>query len=69
MISSDCLESVSYTHLDVYKRQGYPQTEPYKWWNWHDNYNAEASPNAKWVDVITDADGAAKRRNEEEKAS
>src|SRR5690349_15687027 len=22
----------------------YPQTRPYKWWNWHDNYAAEASP-------------------------
>ena len=24
--------------------EGYPQTAPYKWWNWHDNYDAEASP-------------------------
>ena len=30
---------------------GYPQSAPYKWWNWHDNYQAEASPNAKWVEV------------------
>jgi predicted dithiol-disulfide oxidoreductase (DUF899 family) len=30
---------------------GYPQSPPYKWWNWHDNYAAEASPNAKWVEV------------------
>ena len=22
--------------------EGYPQTPPYKWWNWHDNYDAEA---------------------------
>ena len=21
---------------------GYPQTPPYKWWNWHDNYDGEA---------------------------
>ena len=21
--------------------EGYPQTPPYKWWNWHDNYEAE----------------------------
>ena len=20
--------------------EGYPQTPPYKWWNWHDNYDA-----------------------------
>jgi hypothetical protein len=24
--------------------EGYPQTPPYKRWNWHDNYDAEASP-------------------------
>ena len=23
---------------------GLPQTPPYKWWNWHDAYDAEASP-------------------------
>jgi predicted dithiol-disulfide oxidoreductase (DUF899 family) len=23
--------------------QGYPQTPPYKWWNWHDAYAAEDS--------------------------
>ena len=32
--------------------EGYPQTPPYKWWNWHDNYDAEASPDPKWVDII-----------------
>ena len=45
---------------------GYPQTEPYKWWNWHDTYDAEAAPNAKWVDIITDPAGAAIRRAEAE---
>ena len=35
--------------------EGYPQTEPYKWWNWHDNYEAEASPNAKWSEVVNAA--------------
>jgi predicted dithiol-disulfide oxidoreductase (DUF899 family) len=48
---------------------GYPQTAPYKWWNWHDNYHAEVSPDAKWVDIITDPQGAARRRSEEGKAS
>ncbi len=26
--------------------EGYPQTPPYKWWNWHDNYERRdlASP-------------------------
>jgi predicted dithiol-disulfide oxidoreductase (DUF899 family) len=23
---------------------GYPQTKPYEWWNWNDNYAADASP-------------------------
>jgi predicted dithiol-disulfide oxidoreductase (DUF899 family) len=46
--------------------EGYPQTEPYKWWNWHDNYGVEASPNPKWVDIITDPEGAASRRRDEE---
>ncbi len=30
---------------------GYPQTPPYKWWNWHDNYAAEATPDATWAAV------------------
>lgn len=30
---------------------GYPQDAPYKWWNWHDNYAAEARPDPKWVEV------------------
>ncbi|MBR0799099.1 DUF899 domain-containing protein [Bradyrhizobium jicamae] len=34
--------------------KGYPQTPPYKWWNWHDNYEAEAATNTKW-DAVTDA--------------
>ena len=37
---------------------GYPQTPPYKWWNWHDNYHAEAAPNPKWVE-LTDIGEAA----------
>jgi len=46
---------------------GYPQTTTYKWWNWHDNYDAEASNNPKWVDVITDADTAFQKRAAEAK--
>ena len=50
--------------------EGYPQTQPYKWWNWHDNYDAEPAPNPKWVDIINDPQGAAlRRRDEEAKAS
>ena len=43
--------------------EGYPQTPPYKWWNWHDNYDAEASPDPKWVEV-SDAGEAAFRKRE-----
>lgn len=30
--------------------EGYPQTEPYKWWNWHDSYDAEQG--GRWSDVV-----------------
>jgi predicted dithiol-disulfide oxidoreductase (DUF899 family) len=40
--------------------EGYPQSPPYKWWNWHDNYKAEAKPDPKWVE-ISDAGEAAFR--------
>jgi predicted dithiol-disulfide oxidoreductase (DUF899 family) len=48
--------------------EGYPKTAPYKWWNWHDNYEAEASPDPKWIDIITDPQEAARKRAAEEKA-
>ena len=44
--------------------EGYPQTPPYKWWNWHDNYDAETSVNPKWVQV-SDVGEAAFRKKEE----
>ena len=47
--------------------EGYPQNPPYKWWNWHDNYDAEASPNPKWIDILTDPQEAARKRAAEEK--
>jgi predicted dithiol-disulfide oxidoreductase (DUF899 family) len=40
--------------------KGYPQTPPYKWWNWHDNYGAEKAPDPKWIEV-SDAGEAAFR--------
>jgi predicted dithiol-disulfide oxidoreductase (DUF899 family) len=43
--------------------EGYPQSAPYKWWNWHDNYDAEQSPAAKWVEV-SDAGEARFRKAE-----
>jgi len=39
---------------------GYPQTPPYKWWNWHDEYEAGKVPDQKWVQV-SDAGVAAFR--------
>ena len=49
--------------------EGYPQTPPYKWWNWHDNYDTEPSPNPKWIDIITDPQQAARKRAAEEEGS
>jgi predicted dithiol-disulfide oxidoreductase (DUF899 family) len=31
--------------------EGYPQTRPYKWWNWHDRYVPGAPPDPKWMEV------------------
>ena len=30
--------------------KGYPQTPPYKWWNWHDSYDDTAS--SQWSSVV-----------------
>jgi predicted dithiol-disulfide oxidoreductase (DUF899 family) len=35
--------------------EGYPQTPPYKWWNWHDQYAADASVDPKWNKVVDNA--------------
>jgi predicted dithiol-disulfide oxidoreductase (DUF899 family) len=40
--------------------EGWPQTAPYKWWNWHDNYDAEPQPSREWV-AVSDAGAAAMR--------
>jgi hypothetical protein len=31
------------------------QTSTYKWRNWHNNYDAEASPDRKWIKVLSAA--------------
>jgi predicted dithiol-disulfide oxidoreductase (DUF899 family) len=31
--------------------EGYPRTEPYAWWRWHDEYD-EAEPAQGWTDTI-----------------
>jgi predicted dithiol-disulfide oxidoreductase (DUF899 family) len=43
--------------------KGYPQSRPYKWWNWHDSYVPDAPPDPKWVEV-SDAGEAAFRKRE-----
>jgi len=35
--------------------EGYPKSEPYKWWNWHDQYAPVAAPDAEWAKVSDDA--------------
>src|SRR5213595_2510791 len=45
--------------------QGYPQTPPYKWWNWHDNYDAEPVPNPKWVEVSEGGEATFRRHQAE----
>ena len=48
--------------------EGYPQTEPYKWWNWHDNYDVWASPDPEWVEVSDAGEAAFRKRDAEAKA-
>ena len=31
--------------------EGYPQTKPYKWWNWNDSYVPHAPPTREWDEV------------------
>jgi predicted dithiol-disulfide oxidoreductase (DUF899 family) len=42
--------------------EGYPQSRPYKWWNWHDSYS-DAPPDPKWV-AVSDAGEAAFKKHE-----
>ena len=48
--------------------EGYPQTPPYKWWNWHDNYDAETSPDSKWVELSDAGEAAFRKRDAEANA-
>jgi predicted dithiol-disulfide oxidoreductase (DUF899 family) len=43
--------------------EGYPQSLPYKWWNWHDLYVPDAAPDPRWVEV-SDAGEAAFRKSD-----
>jgi predicted dithiol-disulfide oxidoreductase (DUF899 family) len=46
--------------------ESYPQTPPYKWWNWHDNYQAEASPDPMWVQISDAGEAAFRKHNSSE---
>ncbi len=43
--------------------EGYPQSQTYKWWNWHDNYEVEAVPNQKWAEVSDAGEAAFRNRD------
>jgi predicted dithiol-disulfide oxidoreductase (DUF899 family) len=32
---------------------GYPQTPPYQWWRWHDEYVSEVTADPRWVETST----------------
>jgi len=49
--------------------EGYPQTPPYRWWNWHDMYVPNTAPDPKWVEVSDAGIAAIRKRSEEAKAS
>jgi predicted dithiol-disulfide oxidoreductase (DUF899 family) len=43
--------------------EGYPQSRPYKWWNWHDRYVSGADPTAEWIAVSDAGEAAFKNKN------
>ena len=43
--------------------EGYPQTPPYKWWNWHDSYGADDTAADKKWDEVSEAGEAAFRND------
>jgi predicted dithiol-disulfide oxidoreductase (DUF899 family) len=42
--------------------EGYPQSRPYKWWNWHESYVPDAAPDPKWVKVSDAGEAAFRKR-------
>ncbi len=42
--------------------EGYPQSRPYKWWNWHESYVPAATPDPKWVEVSDAGEAAFRKR-------
>lgn len=38
--------------------EGYPQTPPYQWWNWHDSYEGGTTPDPQWVQISAAGEAA-----------
>ena len=57
--SYDLLDMTVYGRQETWEDspEGYPQSEPYKWWNWHDEYGAIKTPDAGWVQIVESATG------------
>lgn len=47
---------------------GYPQTETYKWWNWHDSYVDNAAPDRKWVEISIAGEATFREESRNEKS-
>jgi hypothetical protein len=45
--------------------KGYPQTPPYKWWNWHDAYDVRQS--SQWSSVVDRSLDLQGQRSEDER--
>jgi len=43
--------------------QGYPQSRPYKWWNWNESYVPNAAPDPKCVQVSDAGEAAFRKRD------
>jgi predicted dithiol-disulfide oxidoreductase (DUF899 family) len=43
--------------------EGYPQTPPYQWWRWHDEYATEIETDPKWIEISTGGTAAAQPAN------
>src|SRR6202158_6119526 len=43
--------------------EGYPQSRPYKWWNWHESYVPEAAPDPKWGEASDAGEAAFRKRD------
>ena len=43
--------------------EGYPQSPPYKWWNWNESYIPHAAPDPKWVEVSDAGEAAFRKRD------